>query len=181
MTWIKLNDNVPRHPKIAGLSHRAFRYWINGLCYASEFLTDGSLPRVFQETVPLQAARELLATGLWIRRADGSLLIHDYLEHQRSRDQVARERERNTTRRTGGITRGTTRGGTAKKPRPELEESTEDPPNPPSGGLHVRREYRDQAKVVLRSRLGYCQHDPPCLNQEHCRDLIAQELARKAG
>lgn len=177
MTWIKLNDNVPRHPKIAGLSHRAFRYWINGLCYASEFLTDGSLPRVFQETVPLQAARELLATGLWIRRADGSVLIHDYLEHQRSRDQVARERQRNTARRTGGTTRGTT----AEVPRPELDESTEDPPLPPAGGFRIRREHRDQAKVVLRSRLGYCQHDPTCLNEEICRDLIAQELARKAG
>jgi hypothetical protein len=173
MTWIKLNDNVPRHPKIAGLSHRAFRYWINGLCYASEFLTDGSLPRAFQETVPLQAGRELIASGLWIRHADGGISIHDYIDHQRSRDQVERERRRNAERRTGGTT--------GRVPRPESEESTEDSPQPPTGGFRIRREHRTQAKVILRSRLGYCQHDEPCLNEEHCRDLIAQELARKAG
>jgi hypothetical protein len=53
-------------------------------------------------------------------------------------------------------------------------------PLPPlAGGLKVRREHKEQAKVILRSRLGYCQHDPQCLNQAICLDLIALELAQK--
>jgi len=178
MTWIKLNDNVPRHPKIAGLSHRAFRFWINGLCYASEFLTDGLLPRAFQDTVPLQAGRELLASGLWIRRDDGQVVIHDYLVHQRSRDQVERERRRNTGRRTAG-TRG---GSTDENPRPEEIPigRLDSPPNPPAGGFRVRREHHDQARLILKSRLGYCKHDEPCVNEAACAERIAYEIAQKA-
>ena len=64
MTWIKLNDNAPRHPKIAGLSDRAFRAWVNSLCYASEFLTNGALPVAFLVTVPRRVQDELIGAGL---------------------------------------------------------------------------------------------------------------------
>ena len=185
-TWIKLHDNVVRHPKIASLSDRAFRYWVNGLCYASEFLTDGFLPRAFQDTVPLNAGRELLASGLWIRNGDGGITIHDYLEHQRSRDQVERERERNRGRRTGGTTRGTpadsTGDGTDDVPRPSVRGTNTNPPKSPLGrgdAVRILREHKHQAVAVLRSRLGYCQHDPKCSNQRKCLDLIALELAEK--
>lgn len=100
MTWIKLDDKCPRHPKVAGLTDRAFRWWVVALCYASEFLTDGELPPSFVRTVPTKSREELLAAGLWI--SDGGLHIHDYLEHQTGRAAVERERERGRHRRAGG-------------------------------------------------------------------------------
>lgn len=93
MTWIKLDDNAVGHPKVAGLSDRAFRLWIRSLCYASEFLTDGALPAYFLKREPQRYQLELIASGLWEKDADGNLVIHDYLVHQSSRDYVLQERD----------------------------------------------------------------------------------------
>jgi hypothetical protein len=121
MTWIKLDDKTPRHPKIAGLSNLGFRWWINALCFASEFLTDGVLPRVFYKRVPKQIRAELTDAGLW-EFVDPNLVIHDYLEHQQSRESVENERRRQRDRRksergtpdrrTAGTTPGTNGGNT---------------------------------------------------------------------
>lgn len=97
MTWIKLDDKAPRHPKIAGLSDRAFRWWIQSLCYASEFLTDGLLPKAFYVNVPKQVRAELTQAGLW-EFTDPNLSIHDYLGHQSSRDFVDTKRAQSADR-----------------------------------------------------------------------------------
>ena len=184
MTWIKLNDNVPRHPKIAGLSDRGFRWWIKGLCYASEFLTDGVLPDVFLMMVPRKTKEELLGAGLWYADAADRIAIHDYLKHQSSKAGVERERRRNIERRTGGTPGGRTGGRTGKKPRPEnRDQSTENSPQPPSGEgdhIRIRREHLKQAEAILRANLGYCKHFPECVSQMECLQLIARDLAQKA-
>lgn len=126
MTWIKLDDRAPRHPKLASLTDKAFRWWILGLCYASEFLTNGVLHPVFWKRAPSTARKELASGKLW-DWSDPNFLIHDYLEHQTSRESVEKERERNRNRRKGdrretaGGTAGTTTGGTEEKPRPDVE------------------------------------------------------------
>lgn len=124
MTWIKLDDRAPRHPKVAGLSDRAFRLWIQAMCYASEFLTDGALPQAFLRDSPAPARRELLSAGLWVETPTG-VLIHDYLAHQSSRDDIERERARNRRRRTSAVPAvqpSPSTGSTAEKPRPENRE-----------------------------------------------------------
>jgi hypothetical protein len=123
MTWIKLDDKAHRHPKIDGLSDRAFRWWIRGLSYASEFLTDGELPYPFLRTVPRKVQDELRHGQLWKTDESGTVHIHDYLEHQTDRASVVRERERNRLRRGG--TSGTTTGSTGGKPRPDTDTDTE--------------------------------------------------------
>lgn len=132
MTWIKLEDKTPRHPKIAGLSDRAFRAWIGSLCYASEFLTDGLIPSAFLITVKSKIHQELINAGLWKQAVDGSgrIVIHDYLEHQTARESVERERRRNRDRRRGdgGRTAGATAGTPAEKPRPESREQRAEVP-----------------------------------------------------
>jgi hypothetical protein len=155
VTWIKLDDRAPRHPKIAGLSDRAFRWWVQGLCYASEFLTDGVLVAAFTRTVPARVYNELFDAGLWL--LDGSVVrIHDYLAHQTPRQAVERERERNRRRRAGGTTSGTTSGRTVEVPRPEnRDQSTErtSPLTPLEGGRkrrlpqHVQRRQPSQVEL----------------------------------
>jgi len=128
MTWIKLDDNTTRHPKIAGLSDRAFRVWIAALCYASEFLTDGALPIAFLVTVKRTIQEELISAGLWHLNGD-AVEIHDYLEHQTAKEDVEKERARNRKRRggTAGTTAGTPNGRTEEKPPPEIRrQKTED-------------------------------------------------------
>lgn len=136
MTWIKLDDRSVRHPKIAGLSDRGFRWWVRSLCYCSEFLTDGRLPAIFLADVPRAVVAELETAGLWVAGT-----VHDYLTYQRSRVEVERERDRNRRRRPGGTagrTAGTpacsTAGSTAGVPRPDSREQSTDPPIAPRRG-----------------------------------------------
>ena len=118
MSWIKLNHNAPRHPKVAALSNGAFRVWIESLCYAAEFLTDGHVPWGFLCTVPEEISRELLEFGLWIDTA-GVVTIHDYLRHQTSKSVILAERERNAHRKY--------REGTEEVPQ-KYRESTKEVP-----------------------------------------------------
>jgi hypothetical protein len=97
LTWIKLDDKAPRHPKISGLSDRAFRWWVRGLCYASEFLTDGLLPFEFTQDIPQKCINELRDRRLW-SLGDLGWQIHDYMDHQTARADVQREREKTRDR-----------------------------------------------------------------------------------
>ena len=181
MAWIKLDHNVPRHPKIAGLSNRAFRWWITGLCYASEFLTDGALPNVFIATVPRKAWEELIGADLWYVDEPGRLLIHDYLKHQTSKAMIERERRRNTDRRTASIPTVNQRS-TGKNRDQKVEGRRQKvPPNPPlARGTRASGGNTGNKQGHSRSRLGYCEHDPQCLNQV-MSDLIAQARAESKG
>jgi len=135
MTWIKLDDRAPRHPKLASLTDRAFRWWILGLCYASEFLTNGVLHPVFWKRTPPSARKELSTGKLWDWE-DPNFVIHDYLEHQTSRESVEKERRRNRERRrsdrrddagsTSGTTDGTPAGTPEDLPPPENREQRTD-------------------------------------------------------
>lgn len=100
MPWVNLDDQFPEHPKVDGLSDAAFRLHVAGICYCNRHLTDGFVPtnRVrrlvpkFKQT----ALDELVGYGMWKPHPpDGYLYeIHDFLDWNRSRDQVVSERER---------------------------------------------------------------------------------------
>jgi len=92
MAWIKIDDSFPDHPKVVGLSDKAFRVHINGLCYCGKYLTDGKVPmkiaaRFAEENMAVIA--ELSLAGLWLEDLpNNGFIIHDYLAHQTSKDQV---------------------------------------------------------------------------------------------
>ena len=165
MTWIKLDDRAPRHPKLASLTDRAFRWWILGLCYASEFLTNGVLHPVFWKRAPSTARKELTIGKLW-DWDDPNFLIHDYLEHQTSRESVEKERRRNRERRRGdrrddaggttGTTAGTPAGSTAEKPRPEDREQIQRTEN------RVAERRNGHAAALVMSPLAYERRKQQC-------------------
>lgn len=100
MTWIKLDDTLPNNPKILPLSDKAFRLYIEGLCYANQYLTDGFLAQAVVNRLDSgNAAQELLTAGLWLE-ADLGMQIHDYCEHQTSRKTVEEKREQGRNRVT---------------------------------------------------------------------------------
>ena len=93
MTWIKLDDTLPNNPKMLPLSDKAFRLYIEGLCYANQYLTDGFLAQaVINRLDNGKACQELIDAGLWITVEAGAQ-IHDYCEHQTSRKTVEEKRE----------------------------------------------------------------------------------------
>lgn len=97
MVWVKLDDHMDEHHKIAALSDAAFRLWASGLCYANRSLTDGFIPtnmlgRLYSGTKVKTLAAELVRQRLW-HIVDGGWQIHDYLEYQPSKDKVTAERK----------------------------------------------------------------------------------------
>lgn len=106
MTWLRLEDDLPNHPRIVGLSDAAFRAYITGLCYSGRHLTDGDIPTGALRTIGTRkAAQELETCGLW-QRTDHGWTIRDYLEYQTSRAEVEAEKARKRDAgRIGGLRR----------------------------------------------------------------------------
>lgn len=93
MTWVKIDDNFPDHPRVVGLCDSAFRTHIAALCYAARYLTDGHIPSSALRSIgPRKASAELEAAGLWTR-TDHGWVIRDFLDYNPSRDEVEGKRE----------------------------------------------------------------------------------------
>lgn len=90
MTWAKLDDAFPNHPKVVELSDRLFRLHVTAICYCAKGLTDGEVPagalRRLLRGTPRQA-QALVDAGLWEVNGDG-WAVHDYLKYNPSSAQV---------------------------------------------------------------------------------------------
>jgi hypothetical protein len=109
MSWLKLDDGVLDHPKfvraerLAGSS--AFHLWVGLISYCKKYLTDGVVPLDMLPKVngPRQrwrgkALEALLAVGL-IERAGDSLVVHDYLDWNDSRETIEQKAKARGVRR----------------------------------------------------------------------------------
>ncbi len=98
MTWVKLDDTFPNNPKILPISDKAFRLYVEGLCYSNQYLTDGFLAQAAVDRLDSgKALPELIEAGLWID-VEGGAQIHDYCKHQSTREDVEVKREANRER-----------------------------------------------------------------------------------
>jgi hypothetical protein len=109
MTWVAIDDQAPRHPKLVNAGYQTWPLWLAGLCYCGAHLTDGFIPRAVLTTlVPslpprraIEHASKLVVAGLWLIRADG-FQVHDYLTFNKSRERVLKERADAIERRKRG-------------------------------------------------------------------------------
>lgn len=51
MPWVRIDDGMPQHPKVAAAGPLAFALQIAGLCYCNRNLTDGFIPRAVARTL----------------------------------------------------------------------------------------------------------------------------------
>lgn len=89
MTYIRLDDDHPTNGKVADLSDAAYRRWVYLIAASSRHRTNGKVSDgLFRDIVPAKKTRdELVAQGFVYRNGSG-WVIHDYLKHQRSREQI---------------------------------------------------------------------------------------------
>jgi hypothetical protein len=78
VSWVRIDDRFPTHPKIAQLSDREFRVHVRVLCYTAMFRTEGVIPTAAFSEIPGLTPR--LETGssrlrLWDRDDEGCLRI----------------------------------------------------------------------------------------------------------
>jgi hypothetical protein len=87
--YIRVDVLLPEHPKVEGLSDKAFRALITLWCYCGRQRTDGAVTRKQWEAWPPKVRAELITAGL-VRPVDLSsgAAMHDFLEHQRSREEI---------------------------------------------------------------------------------------------
>jgi hypothetical protein len=92
-TFIKVHDGIEDHPKIAPLSDKAFRVLVTTWAWCSRHKTDGRLPTaVWQKRASAKVRAELETAGL-VDNFEGHVLMHDYLKHQRSAEEIDEMRE----------------------------------------------------------------------------------------
>ena len=124
MSWVKVDDQMPRHPKLLSLGRDRLvcqGVWLDGMCYASGYLTDGFIPSAALEKGSERYARRLVEVGLW-ERVEGGYRIHDYHDYQPTRAAVTESRKKNADRQSrhrNGVTNDvTTASVTAPRPVP---------------------------------------------------------------
>lgn len=150
MTWVRLDDQFPEHPKVIGAGASATWLYVAGLCYCSRQLTDGRIPkavvpRLTELRKPYDLAEKLVVVGLW-REEPGCYVVHDYLEHQRSADEVrALSKARQEAGKRGGKAKANARRGASSKSLPDTEVPTE-PELPPLTPPQSGREQNPRAK-----------------------------------
>lgn len=117
MAWLRIDDRVRTHPKIAQAGPAAAWLWFCGVCYCREHLTDGFIPEsvvsslAMNLTHPKRHAERLVAVGLW-HRVDGGFAVHDFLDWNPSRSEVMslRDKERDKKRKQRKCPEGTSTG-----------------------------------------------------------------------
>jgi hypothetical protein len=116
VTWSRLDDSYPHHPKIMAAGSDAMALDVAGICYASRYLTDGFVPdgalaMLGPITKAKQNACRLVKVGRWERdEKRGGWWVHDYLEYNPSRAEVEdRRRKRSRAGRLGGARSGESR------------------------------------------------------------------------
>lgn len=142
MSWVRVDDKFPRHPKVIGLCAQAAALWLAACCWCSEYETDGALPDTAVMRLSwyaAEAAKELEVAGLWVRTETG-WQIHDYLKFNPSRRDKQEKRDREQARflRTkGGKSAGSLPAETKQSapfPCPIPHSPLEEPPIVPQGG-----------------------------------------------
>jgi hypothetical protein len=86
MSWVKLDDAIYDHPKLAPVPNASLWVWTCGLAYANRHGTDGLVERHVLRIISgtSRDAGALVTAGLWVP-TDAGWEIHDYHDYQPSR------------------------------------------------------------------------------------------------
>lgn len=98
MEYVRIDENLPDHPKVLALPRalRPIALWLylRGLCYASRLESDGLVPAgICESDADDEAARALCEVGLW-HEAESGYEIHDFLDWNRSAAEIAEIRDK---------------------------------------------------------------------------------------
>lgn len=86
MTWVRLDDNVPHHPKLKRAGAEAAWLWLAGIAWCNRFATDGHIPtecvgdlypNYWSPRKLKRLSARLVECSLWEIVPDG-YQIHDY-------------------------------------------------------------------------------------------------------
>jgi hypothetical protein len=130
VTWVKLDDQFPEHPKIARVGSMGLALHVQAICYSARNLTDGLIPAgivprltELKTKQALDMAERMVGAGLWERCGD-DFRVHDYLVYNPARADVLAKRAKDSARKIGGS------DADSKRPDPLLTPDPDPVPNP---------------------------------------------------
>lgn len=100
MVDFRVSDGFGQHPKTLGITLQAAGLWVLAGAWSSRYLTDGYIPPEAMTTIAPRgkpAMQELVDRNLLTPLGEGHVFV-DWLQYQRSRDQVEAERARGRER-----------------------------------------------------------------------------------
>lgn len=101
MSWIRIDDNAPYHPKQLSAGPAACWLWVCGLAYCQRTKTDGHIPTAALALLGVgnwkKLAGFLVSAGLW-HKTDTGYQVHDYLTWNSSREERDEQAETNKER-----------------------------------------------------------------------------------
>ncbi|HET6290466.1 MAG TPA: hypothetical protein VFG15_27430 [Amycolatopsis sp.] len=129
-TYIRVHDGIEDHPKTAALTDKGFRLLVTTWGWCSRHRTDGRVPLAVWKKRGTKGSRDELVRARLVEVHDDHVMMHDYLEHQRSSEFIAEKIEaKKRGARLGNHRRWHVEG---KKYDPACEFCVEDtPPEPP--------------------------------------------------
>ena len=96
MSWLKIDDQFPDHPKVVEAGPLASWLHVCGMAYCARYLTDGFIPggqirKLADVDNASDLAAKLVQAGLW-ETVDGGFVVHDYLDYNPSAEEVKAKR-----------------------------------------------------------------------------------------
>mgnify|MGYP007071595943 FL=1 len=123
MSWLRIEDTVPLHPKHLKAGPEASWLWVCAIAYCQRQLTEGyipveALPLLGVPKNPTRLADRLVEVELF-ETAVGGYQVHDYLDFNASKDEALARREdlsrkRSESGRIGGLRSGAKRSKQAE-------------------------------------------------------------------
>jgi hypothetical protein len=97
MTWFKLDDQFPDHPKVVAAGADAAWLFVAAGCYAAKHATDGRVPktmllRLTDQKNPQKLTARLIEVGLFHDRGD-EIEVHDFLDYNPSKAETEARRD----------------------------------------------------------------------------------------
>lgn len=157
MSWIKLDDSLPDNAKIEGLSDRAFRLYVYGLCLCGRKLTDGTITNKDAMVLRSQAqatkrhVEELEAAGLWVRE-NGHRVVNDYLDYNPTKAKALEDKEK--ARERMRVLRSKERSGERDNERSPEGSTTPYPFLEPKDQNHGSNDQNLEHLRALQARIG---------------------------
>lgn len=93
--WGYLAYNVYRHPRLSGLSRADLGVFLVSIAWCGDNLTDGFIPKSALPAIlgdSPRSANRLIGCKAWERVA-GGYQVHDFLDHNESKDKMQAERD----------------------------------------------------------------------------------------
>lgn len=128
MTYVKIEDDIFRNPKVVQVSTVAKLVYIASICYSGHHLTDGFIPKNAVRSLSADAGvnyspksvGELVDSGLWKETGRG-YHIHDYLTYNESAERVRAKKE------AARVRMGQRRSGEVPANYPRTSEEVQEP------------------------------------------------------